>query len=248
MARQEDKRARGAMKTKASSGVRYRCASGSEGEFQPGSHGRVLRNLANLTRKRDMDLAEFEALVTAQAAYLKRIGPDTRFTAELICRMHRDWLGRLYAWAGRYRTVELAKGGFSWPPAYLVEKNMQTFERETLARLTPCRLGDEQEIVHALAVVHAELLLIHPFREGNGRLARWLADLMATQAGQPLPQYHFIGRGGQAEREQYLSAVRRSYAGDYRLLEDFFARALGRARSACAETRTPSKKDDCRAL
>jgi hypothetical protein len=30
-------------------------------------------------------------------------------------------------------------------------------------------------------VVHAELLLIHPFREGNGRLARWLADLMALQ-------------------------------------------------------------------
>ncbi|MCX6996642.1 MAG: Fic family protein [Kiritimatiellaeota bacterium] len=97
---------------------------------------------------------------------------------------------------------------------------------------TPCHRGEEEKVVHALAVVHAELLLIHPFREGNGRLARWLAELMAAQAGQPLPQYHFSGRGGQSEREQYLAAVQRGYAGDYRLLEDFFTRALARARSA----------------
>ncbi|MCX6996498.1 MAG: hypothetical protein NTV49_05310, partial [Kiritimatiellaeota bacterium] len=62
------------MKTKMSSGVRYRSASGPEGAFQPGSQGRVLRNLSGLTRKREMDLAEFEALVAAQEAYLDRIG------------------------------------------------------------------------------------------------------------------------------------------------------------------------------
>ena len=57
------------MKTKVSSGVRYRSASGPEGAFQPGSHGRVLRNLSGLTRKRDMDLAEFVALVAVQRGY-----------------------------------------------------------------------------------------------------------------------------------------------------------------------------------
>ena len=35
----------------------------------------------------------------------------------------------------------------------------------------------------SIAMVHTELLLIHPFRDGNGRLARWLADIMAAQAG-----------------------------------------------------------------
>jgi hypothetical protein len=27
------------------------------------------------------------------------------------------------------------------------------------------------------------MLLVHPFRDGNGRLARWLAELMFFQAG-----------------------------------------------------------------
>jgi len=36
--------------------------------------------------------------------------------------MHYDWLGDIYEWAGRYRTVELAKDSFRWPPAYRVEE------------------------------------------------------------------------------------------------------------------------------
>jgi cell filamentation protein len=40
-----------------------------------------------------------------------------------------------------------------------------------------------------LAVTHVELILIHPFREGNGRLARLLADVMAVQADRGLLDY-----------------------------------------------------------
>ncbi len=93
--------------------------------------------------------------------------------------MHRDWLGKVYPWAGQYRTVELQKGAFKWPPAFRVAENMATFEQDWLARHTLCRLGALQEVARRMAEVHAEFLLIHPFREGNGRLARWLAELMS---------------------------------------------------------------------
>jgi len=46
----------------------------------------------------------------------------------------------------------------------------------------------------ALAEVHAELILIHPFREGNGRLARLLALLMALQAGFAAAGLRALGR------------------------------------------------------
>jgi len=36
-----------------------------------------------------------------------------------------------------------------------------------------------------MAVVHVELVLIHPFRDGNGRVARILSILMGLQAGLP---------------------------------------------------------------
>ena len=54
-----------------------------------------------------MDRAEYESLVRVQSVYLEKIGPETRFTARTICDMHRDWLGDIYDWAGKYRDVEL---------------------------------------------------------------------------------------------------------------------------------------------
>lgn len=212
--------------------LRYRTACNEQGAFQPGSSGRVLRNFCGITHKLDIDAAEFKALVAAQETYLSLVGPDTRITSALLCQMHRDWLGSLYPWAGCYRTVELAKGHFKWPPAYLVEQNMRVFELETLACFTPCRFDSPDDLLHSLAVVHAELLLIHPFREGNGRLARWVADLMAAQAGVPMPSYQFTGRDAKLQRTTYLEAVQRGYAGDYQPLALFFARALERGRGS----------------
>jgi cell filamentation protein len=60
---------------------------------------------------------------------------------------------------------------------------MRQFEHDQLARLTPCRFECIEDVVASLAEVHVELVLIHPFREGNGRIARLLSVLMALQAG-----------------------------------------------------------------
>lgn len=38
------------------------------------------------------------------------------------------------------------------------------------------------QLLNALSSAHVELILIHPFREGNGRIARLLSDVMAVQA------------------------------------------------------------------
>jgi cell filamentation protein len=103
---------------------------------------------------------------------------------------------------------------------------MARFSHEIIAQYTPCNNTPRHEICHALAIVHAELLLIHPFREGNGRLARLLADLMVAQARLPLPAYRFVGRGSVAYRARYLHAVQEAYLMRYAELEDFFEGAL----------------------
>jgi cell filamentation protein len=207
-------------------GLRYTVPGGTQAEFQPGARGRVLRNLPGITTKTAMDRAEFDALVRVQEAYLRRIGPDTRFTDATIREMHREWLGGIYEWAGNYRTVELQKGAFKWPPAYLVDRNMSAFSSGLLARHTPCRPAPVGEVARRIAEVHAELLLIHPFREGNGRLARWLADLMALQAGYPAPAYRFEGRARAGLRRDYLAAVTLGYVQDYEALAAFFEQAI----------------------
>ncbi len=200
--------------------------AGSETETEPGSRGRVLRNRLGMTRKRDMDQAEFEALLRVQETYLAQITAQTRFTAKRLRQMHGDWLGEIYEWAGDYRTVEMTKGGFSWPPAFRVAPNMEDFEAGLLRAHTPCRPAPLDVTARRLAEVHAELLLIHPFRDGNGRLARWLAGLMAQQAGYPSPAYRFEGQGGQAERARYIHAVQQGYLQRYDALTGFFREAI----------------------
>ncbi len=131
--------------------LRYREATGAEGHAQPGSHGRVLANLKGITSKLTMDLLEYQALLAAQERYYTTLTARRRFTSALLCQMHGDWLGALYAWAGKYRTVELQKGNFVWPPAYLVAENMGRFEGGLLRSLTPCRAGPLDSVTDALA-------------------------------------------------------------------------------------------------
>ena len=83
-------------------------------------------------------------------------------------------------------------------------------------------------VAEQMARVQAELLMVHPFREGNGRMARWVCDLMAIQAGLPIPDYGFRGKGGKQNRERYLAAVVCGYRKDYQALARFLADAFRR--------------------
>jgi cell filamentation protein len=91
------------------------------------------------------------------------------------------------------------------PPSRFIDPQTKEFEREVLRQYTPCTFASQEEVVTALAVIHAELVRIHPFREGNGRTARLLAILMALQAGLPILDFSTI-RG--KKREEYFAAVR----------------------------------------
>src|SRR5436853_313396 len=86
--------------------------------------------------------------------------------------MHRLWLGGIYEWAGEYRSVNIAKGEFMFAAAAQVPRLMQQFERGPLCQYTPCRVISAEEQAEAIAIVHAEFVLVHPFREGNGRCGR----------------------------------------------------------------------------
>ena len=70
-----------------------------------------------------------------------------------------------------------------------------------------------------MAIVHTELVLIHPYREGNGRITRLLATLMATQAGLPLLDFSQI-KG--KKKEDYFAAVRAGMNKDYTLMVSIF--------------------------
>lgn len=201
-------------------------AQGLETEFEPGSRGRVLRNLIGIRSVREMARVESRALLGAQERLVERFSLDHRFTANDVREIHRTWLGGIYSWAGEYRSVNIAKGGFHFAAAREVPRLMSEFERNQLARHTPGRFVTEPDIARALAVVHAELVLIHPFRDGNGRSARLLAVLMGFQAGlPPLDFSGWTGKGG----KNYLAAIHAAMAQDYGPMAGLFSEVIRRS-------------------
>ena len=206
-------------------------ATGVEVEFEPGSRGRVLRNLLGIARVRDMNLAESQALEIAQDLALDRFDADHRFTAKDICELHTLWLGPIYPWAGEYRSVDIGKGGFQFAHAGLIQGLMAELEWGALKKRTPCRPADDAALALALAEVHAELILVHPFREGNGRLARLLALLMALQARlPPLDFSPMLGRG----RLRYIGGIHAAMGRDYRPLAAVFQKIIVRSKQRAA--------------
>jgi cell filamentation protein len=201
----------------------------SSTELQPGSRDRVLKNLLGIPRVREMEDAELRAYMDAERVLLRRFDSRHRFTATDVDEIHRVFLGRIYEWAGSHRQVNLSKGGFPFASAHALASLMREFERDTLAVATPCQSNDIGEVARRIATVHVELLLIHPYRDGNGRTPRLLATLMAYQAGFPGIDFSFIGSRGRMFG-RYVEAIHAGLDRNYSPMQAIVLKALTRAR------------------
>lgn len=170
-----------------------------------------------------MDEAETIALRAATDKLIGMYDKKHRFTAGDIRKMHEMWLGNIYEWAGQYRQVNISKDDLHFAAAGQVPLLMTQFEEGPLRRHTPCDFKSRERILEALAEVHVELVLIHPFREGNGRVARILSMLMAFQAG--LPMLNFRDITGK-KREDYFGAISRGLDRDYKPMEKLFEKII----------------------
>ena len=141
-----------------------------------------LPNRLGLTRPGEIAEAEIEGFLLAEIMLTETLTTATRFDCQYIRYIHKLALKELYTFAGRYRTVNMSKGGFLFPSALFIPQSMQFFEDEILKKL-PDTYPDKASLAKDVAIVHGELLFIHPFREGNGRTARILANLMVRKQG-----------------------------------------------------------------
>jgi cell filamentation protein len=170
-----------------------------------------------------MDQLEAIALRQAEEKTLHIYDEKHRFTATDVQKTHKLWLGDIYDWAGSYRQVNLSKGDFPFAPAGQVPRLMADFEKRILKKCTPCNFTIRGRLIEAIAETHVEFVLIHPFREGNGRIARLLATLMGLQAGLPLLDFSGI-RGGEIKR--YFAAVQAGLSRDYGPMQKIFREVI----------------------
>lgn len=201
--------------------TRYDVA-GPQGMFEPGSGDKVLANKLGITLSSDMDEAELILLQKLYESVLSDQLPEGRVTVEHLKIWHRRWLGNLYSWAGQARSVNMSKGGFPFAPAAQIPRLMTAFDRGCLAVHTPCHDFSQERLVEAIAVTHVEFILMHPFREGNGRVSRLLADVMAVQAGVGPLDY----TSWEAGREEYIMAIQQGLGLNYEPMKQWVFRGL----------------------
>lgn len=196
--------------------------TGAQGALQSGSDERVLANKLNITRSEDMDEAELVLLQKLYVSVLQEHLPPGRISVLHLKRWHKRWLGNVYEWAGQYRSVNMSKDGFPFAPAAQLPRLMQVFDTDYLGRYTPCTDMTPSDLVDAIAIVHVEFILMHPFREGNGRLSRLLADVMAVQAGREPLDY----TSWEQNKMAYVTAIQKGMDCDYAPMKRWVRRAL----------------------
>jgi cell filamentation protein len=154
----------------------------------------VCLNYAGCLHQEEVSRREDEGVARAREfilGLLERPEPSP-ITIALIQQTHRELMGDIYPFAGEWRTVALHKGDgpTKWPlPQTGILPLMEAFEHDVLSR-TPF-LADDNDAVYSFASeLMNELLAIHPFREGNGRAAFILGDLILMQNSLlPLSEY-----------------------------------------------------------
>lgn len=202
---------------------RYDISGLTEAQFESGSNDEVLKNRLGIKVSVEMDQVEAEALAIAMDTLIQEYDAEHSFTADDICYMHKLWLEGVYEWAGQYRQVNVSKGDFTFAMASRVPQLMTQFEHDQLATYTPCAGLDRQAVVKALAEVHVEFELIHPFREGNGRVGRILNTLMALQARLPLLNYDLLVKECKVE---YFAAIQEGMDRNYTPMEQLFTEII----------------------
>jgi cell filamentation protein len=183
----------------------------------PSNQSEILPNLLNLQLAEEIALAEFEGFLKAEILLTENLSSVTNFNLKYIRQIHELSLGHLYPFAGKYRDVNLSKGGFAFAAARFLPETMKVFEDEILLNLQNT-YPDKPSLIKHIALVHAEFLLIHPFREGNGRTARILTNLMSRKQGFGSLLFDKVG---EKEFQFYISAVQMAAKKDYQRMEEF---------------------------
>ncbi|WP_256005307.1 Fic/DOC family protein [Pedobacter deserti] len=183
----------------------------------PDDQGEILPNILNLKTSDEISLAEFEGFLKAEIILTEQLTLKTKFSLKYILQIHKLSLEHLYSFAGKLREVNISKGGFPFPAAKYLAQSMLSFENELLSKL-PSKHTSKEDLIKSIAEIHGELLFIHPFREGNGRTARILANLMARKQGYDSLLFEKINK---TNFSIYVTAIQKSAEKDYQPMIDF---------------------------
>lgn len=142
----------------------------------------TLKNLLNI---KDIDtLEKAERDITAQTIENVTFSQPP-YNLNYMRKLHRELFSLLYSWAGEVRTVDISKSNTRFCNCLRIEAESEKLF-QLLANDSWLYGLEREEFCEKLAEYYCEFNMIHPFREGNGRVQRLLFEHLALSAGYEL--------------------------------------------------------------
>ncbi|WP_289022070.1 protein adenylyltransferase Fic [Desulfobacter postgatei] len=158
----------------------------------------ILENKLNITNQ--VELAKAEEKISKQKAIqlfdsgdIEKVGVGTFAGLSFI---HAYLFGDIYEFAGKIRTVNIAKGNFRFAPLMYLEQSLDYIDAMPQ--------GSFDQIIEK----YVEMNIAHPFREGNGRTTRIWLDLILKKEIRQVIDWNRV------DKAEYLSAMERSMVKD----------------------------------
>lgn len=153
----------------------------------------------------ERELSEFKMIILESAILENKLSELILFemiNEELLSSIHKFIFEDIYEWAGSYRIARISKGNttFCYPEnikSELLKIFNQLQNEKYLIGLT------REQFCERISYYIAEINVIHPFREGNGRVLRILSNLISIKSNYYI-NYSIINK------KQYLNAMIRS--------------------------------------
>lgn len=153
-----------------------------------------------------LGVSEIEAMVTDGVAnvnaFLLREFENLPIGVKTAKELHEKVAGHVFDEAGNFRKTEVSVGTYEPPRFFEIPELMMNWEHDYIERHRHAKTKDEQ--IEFLAWMMHQFLLIHPFFDYNGRVARLLGQLFLLQ--HKLPIFSFIG----IKRADYAIAMKKA--------------------------------------
>lgn len=120
-------------------------------------------------------------------------------TMKGLCEIHRYLFDGLYDFAGKVRTLNIAKGNFRFANSLYLDAILPVIEK------MPETTFDE------IIAKYVEMNIAHPFMEGNGRTTRIWLDMILKKRLKKVIDWHNVAKN------LYLQAMERSPINDLEL-------------------------------
>lgn len=177
----------------------------------------VLKNKLNVTDAEKLcdlerHITDLKTQMVYQMADKKRVLGKSFFL-----NIHKILFEDIYEWAGKIRTVDIAKGTL-FCRTFAIQNELERIFQE-LASEKYLSTYEEEELACKMAYFLSELNAVHPFREGNGRTQRLFMEIIAYKAG-----YHLDFT--EVTDKEMIEASYESFNRNYSKINDIFIRAL----------------------